>query len=85
MHYKQSSSSSTGSLADTHNNLGLLFKKQGDYSGAKDEFQKAMEIGKTVWDDNDYDAAQTYNNIGLALDDMKEYDEALSAYEVIPH
>ncbi len=67
-------------LADTHNNLGLLYKRQGKYTEAKDEFHKALTIGKTVWTEHDYDAAQTYNNIGLALDDMKEYDQALEAY-----
>lgn len=69
-------------LADTHNNYGLFLKSKGEYARSKKEFQKALEIGKTVWSENDYDAAQTYNNIGLALDDMREYDDALEAYEV---
>mmetsp|Transcript_9598 Transcript_9598/g.12088 ORF Transcript_9598/g.12088 Transcript_9598/m.12088 type:complete len:581 (-) Transcript_9598:106-1848(-) len=68
-------------LADTYNNLGLLYKSQGQYEKAKDEFNKALTIGKTVWSEHDYDAAQTYNNIGLVLDDLKEYDKALEAYE----
>lgn len=68
-------------LADTYNNLGLLLKSMGEYAEAKGKFQKALEIGKTVWSENDYDAAQTYNNIGLALDDMKDYDNALDAYQ----
>jgi hypothetical protein len=68
--------------SDSHNNYGLLLKTNGDYPGSKAHFQKAMEIGKTIWSDNDYDAAQTYNNIGLALDDMGEYEGALEAYEV---
>ena len=68
-------------LADSHNNYGLLLKREGKYSEAKEEFQKAMDVGKKVWTENDYDAAQTYNNIGLALDDMREFDGALEAYE----
>jgi len=67
--------------SDTHNNLGLTYKKMGEFQTAKDEFNKALAVGKTIWEENDYDAAQTYNNIGLALDDMKEYDSALAAYE----
>lgn len=69
-------------LADSYNNLGLLQKRLGKYAAAKDTFQKALEEGKRVWSVDDYDAAQTYNNIGLALDDMQQYDEALEAYEV---
>ena len=69
-------------LADSYNNLGLLQKRLGKYEEAKNTFQKALEEGKAVWGTNDYDAAQTYNNIGLALDDMREYDAALEAYEV---
>lgn len=69
-------------LADSYNNLGLLQKKLGNYEESKYTFQKALKEGKTVWEENDYDAAQTYNNIGLALDDMGQFDEALEAYEV---
>lgn len=45
-------------LADTYNNHGLLLKKLGTYKESKEEFQKAMKIGKTVWSDNDYDAGE---------------------------
>jgi tetratricopeptide (TPR) repeat protein len=61
--------------ADALNNLGLLFKKIGDYAKAEPLYQEALRIRK-ILDTESRDVATSLNNLGLLYQAMHEYAKA---------
>ena len=57
------------------NNLGLLFKKTGDYAKAEPLYQEALRIRK-ILDSESRDVATSLNNLGLLYQAMHEYAKA---------
>ena len=56
-------------FCNAHNNLGLIYKNQGDYSAAAGCFEKALSIKK--------DSALYNTNFSILLLDMGETDKAI--------
>ncbi|MCA9526036.1 MAG: tetratricopeptide repeat protein [Myxococcales bacterium] len=61
-----------GGSAEAHNNLGLIYHAAGDYEGAGDHFQKALERAPEML------AAQI--NLGNALRGQQRYTDAVKAF-----
>ena len=58
---------------DTHNNLGMIFKKLGEPQRAISCYEKVIQI-----DSNYVDA---HNNLGIVFKELGEYQKAISCYE----
>ncbi|CAF0951715.1 unnamed protein product [Didymodactylos carnosus] len=67
--------------ATTYNNMGLVYKNQGDYEKALKYYEKSLEIKLISLPPNHPDIATTYNNIGLVYDNQGDYEKALKYYE----
>jgi hypothetical protein len=61
------------SVAAMHNAVGMYFGRQGDMAGAAEEFEKAVN-------ENPDDLSARYN-LGLALLELKRFDEAAGQFE----
>ena len=61
--------------AEALNNLGLLFKKTGDYAKAEPLYQEALRIRKNL-DTESREVATSLNNLGLLYQAMHEYAKA---------
>jgi tetratricopeptide (TPR) repeat protein len=59
-------------FADAHNNLGNIYQKVGQIDSAIIHYRKAIQLNPN---------AQTYYNLGIALQDRKRIDEAIDCYE----
>ena len=66
-------------LAQTYNNLGLVYAGKGEWDRAIEYFQKDLEISERVGDI--HGLAQTYNNLGLVYADKGEWDRAIEYYQ----
>ncbi len=60
------------------NEIGNLYRKNGDASSAIKHLKKALEVSKA--DHNLDGIANTYNNIGVAYETKNDYDKALTFY-----
>ncbi len=63
--------------ATTYNDIGLTFKKQGDYLKALEYYFKAVDIRKKILGKEHPDTATSYNNIGETYRSHKDYPKAL--------
>ena len=53
------------SIADTYNNLALLYKDEGDFDKAKLYYEKSLSIKmKCYGNENNINIADSYNNLG---------------------
>jgi tetratricopeptide (TPR) repeat protein len=68
-------------LANSYNNIGLVYHNMGEYSKAVLCLEKALEIEEKTLPANRPSLATSYNNIGLVYYNMGEYSKALSYYE----
>ena len=57
----------------THNNLGDVFSRAGDYESAEQEFKKAVDLNSNY--------ADAYHNLGLTQYQMGKTDEAISNFK----
>ncbi|CAF3945139.1 unnamed protein product [Rotaria sp. Silwood1] len=57
--------------------LGTLLLKKGDYIGALENCEKALDISKQTLPQKHPHIATSYNNIGLVYKDKGDYDNAL--------
>ncbi len=53
----------------------------GEHAKARSYCEKALEIQQKSLPKNHLDFAQSYNNIGLVYESIKEYSKALSYFE----
>ncbi len=65
-------------IALTYNDLGVLYTEAGRFPEAEKEFREALEIWKTMWDQEirTEDEAVTFHNYGVVLEKMGRSDEA---------
>ena len=66
--------------ATSYNNIGSVYKNQGDYPKALEYYGKALAIVEEVLGKDHPDTATTYNNIGLVYDNQGNYPKALEYY-----
>ena len=58
----------------------MVYKSQGDYTKALENYFKCLEIEKKTIGENNPAIATTYNNIGLVYDSQGDYTKALENY-----
>jgi len=68
-------------IASCMNNMGILYRLSGDLKKALLFGQDALEIYKTIFGENHLQTAISYNNVGLVLQETKEYKLAIGFYE----
>ena len=61
--------------------IGWVKQHQGKYQEAALFYEKSLEIGRTIFQDEDPSLAPTYSNIGLMYHSMGNYSKALEFYE----
>ena len=66
--------------ATSYNNIGLVYKNQGDYDKALECYFKALEIWEKVLGKEHPDTSISYNNIGAVYDSQGDYAKALEYY-----
>src|SRR4051794_17971195 len=69
-------SSSTGTTAQTLNNLASLYDNQGKYGDAKLMYERALAIREEVLGPKHPDTAASLNNLALLYDNQGKYDDA---------
>ena len=68
-------------LATSYNNIGIVYKSQGEYTKALRYYLKSLDNRKSVYGgDNHPVIAASYNNIGDAYYSQGEYTKALEYY-----
>ena len=65
-------------LADVYNNIGVIYKKQGEIEKALEYFFLSLKIYEEIKDK--IGMAVSYNNIGAIYDDQGEIEKALEYY-----
>jgi tetratricopeptide (TPR) repeat protein len=69
-------------LAQSLDNLGLLFQKRGEYARARPYLEEALAIrGRALGPAGHSDIARSLGNLGLLLQNQGEYAKALPYYE----
>ena len=68
-------------VATSYNNIGLVYKSQGNYPKALEMLQKALGIWLDVLGANHPDVATSYNNMGSIYDIQGNYPKALEMYQ----
>ena len=66
--------------ATSYNNIGLVYKTQGDYEQALEYYTKALDIREKVLGENHPDTASSYNNIAGVYYNKGDYEQALEYY-----
>ncbi len=66
--------------ATSYNEIGVVYKAQGDYPQALEYYGKALAIFEKVLGTDHPDTASSYNNIGLVYDAQGNYPQALEYY-----
>lgn len=67
--------------AMSYNNIGEVYRNQGDYVKALENQRKALDIVKRVLGPNHPLTAMSYNNIGLVYHSQGDYVKALEYYK----
>ena len=68
-------------VATSYNNIGLVYKSQGNYPKALEMYQKALDIWLDVLGANHPDVARSYNNMGCVYHSQGNYPKALEMYQ----
>jgi tetratricopeptide (TPR) repeat protein len=68
-------------IAASYNNIGLVFKDQGDCTNALMNYEKSLFICIKVLGEEHPSVATSYNNIGSVLCDRGDYEKALENFE----
>ncbi|MDR3238792.1 MAG: tetratricopeptide repeat protein [Clostridiales bacterium] len=63
--------------AATHNNLGMVYERLGDYSHALEEYEKARDVFFATAGAEHRDTATAFNNIAGVYTTLGKYKEAL--------
>ncbi len=72
--------SNDSNLANNYNAIATNYWKQGDYKRAYDSFNKALDIFKQVYGEDDMNIAMCLNNMGTVISNEKNYTKALNYY-----
>ena len=68
-------------VATSYNNIGLVYKSQGNYPKALEMLQKALGIWLDVLGANHPYVATSYSNIGVVYDSQGNYPKALEMHQ----
>ncbi len=68
-------------IAETLNNLALLYESMGEYEKALTLYQRALEIRENLLGPEHLDVAIIRNNLASLYDSMGEYSKALPLYK----
>ncbi len=68
-------------VATSYNNIGEIYRSQGNYSLALEYHEKALKICQDFYGENHPDVATSYNNIGLIYHEQGNYSLALEYQE----
>jgi tetratricopeptide (TPR) repeat protein len=83
--YKTSSQNYESGVANTQNNLGILYANKNDFTKAEAAYQEALEIFKRLASSNpqtyEPDVAMTQNNLGILYADKNDFTKAEAAYQ----
>jgi tetratricopeptide (TPR) repeat protein len=66
-------------VAQTLNNLGIVYQSQGKWDEAIDCYEQDLEISRRLGDE--HGVAQTLNNLGIVYRSQGKWDEAIGCYE----
>ena len=69
------------SVADSYNNIGLVYASQGHYKEALEHYQKGLRLRIAALGEQHPHVADSYNNIGLVYASQGHYKEALEHYQ----
>ena len=61
------------SVADTYGNMGIVYRKQGDYERALFHYQNALEIFKKSLGDSHVAVAETYGIMSIVFSAQGDY------------
>ena len=67
-------------VANTYNNMAIVYKKQGKYDEALAMYERPVDLIEEIGDDHP-GVATTYNNMANVYRKQGKYDEALAMYE----
>ena len=67
--------------ANIYSIQGKVYRDLGQYSEAKEYYEKALIIRKEVYGEKHGDVAASYNNLGAVYSDLGQYSEAKEYYE----
>jgi tetratricopeptide (TPR) repeat protein len=65
------------SISATLNNMGIVYRKEGDYNKALICYTQALQIEQTTLSSGNLDLADTYNNLCTLYYDKSDYENAL--------
>ena len=68
-------------LAECYNNIGMVYRVQGEYDEALVQYQKSLEIQNCVLGCEDVSVAASYNNIGLVFTAQGDHKNALLQFQ----
>ena len=68
-------------IRDSYNNLGIVYRNLGQYSEAKEYYEKGLIIAKEIYGEKDGDVAGSYNNLGTVYRNLGQYSEAKEYFE----
>ena len=62
----------------THNSMGLMYWKNGDFDRALEAFFKALEMNDTYFEEQKENKANYLSNIGLIFQELEQYEKAIT-------
>jgi len=68
-------------VATSLNNIGFVYKIQGQYDKALSYYEQSLSIRNATYGDNHPDIATSLNNIGVVYKSQSQYDKALKYFE----
>ena len=63
-------------MADSYDNIGSVYERQGKYEEALDQYRRSLEIKTRVFGQDHPDVAASYENIGLVFKEQGELEKA---------
>ena len=67
--------------AKNYTTQGTVYRDLGQYSEAKEYYEKALIIKKEIYGEKHGDVAASYNNLGIVYRNLGQYSEAKEYYE----
>ena len=67
-------------MAKSYSSIALVYKTQGMYSDAIENYEKGLDIRRDVQGETHTDVASCYTNIAAVYADKYQYQDALNCY-----
>ena len=68
-------------VAESHNNLGVVYSHLAEYNKAEEHYEKALFIWKKIYGEEHAHVASSYNNLGTVFSHRGKYSKAKELYE----